>query len=142
MLPRLSGIESMSCCSRAFSATAMHCRLLGGGTIVAIVRRLLDFPQLVNKEVWRLAFAVHTVVRVCKYLKFDIGSGRQFWRQFWTGFPPADSTFPSSSGFNIPSSNVTRILPVAVSSGEDRAHNGEQQSCVDVLHICHYIIPV
>ena len=73
MLPRLSGIESMSCCSRAFSATAMHCRLLGGGTIVAIVRRLLDFPQLVNKEVWRLAFAVRTVLRVCKDLKFDIG---------------------------------------------------------------------
>ena len=56
MLPRLSGIESMSCCSLALSATAMHCRLLGGGTIVAIVRRLLDFPELVNKEVWRLLY--------------------------------------------------------------------------------------
>ena len=95
MLPRLSGIESMSCCSRAFSATAMHCRLLGGGTTVAIVRRLLDFLQLVNKEVWRLAFAVQTVVRVCKDLKFDIlVVGANFGANFWTGFPPADSTFP------------------------------------------------
>ena len=39
MLPKLVGIDSISCCSLAFSATAVRCRLFGGGKTVAITRQ-------------------------------------------------------------------------------------------------------
>ena len=39
MLPKLFGIDSISCCSFDFSATAVRCRLLGGGKTVAIASR-------------------------------------------------------------------------------------------------------
>lgn len=40
--PRSSGIVSISCCSLAFLASAVHCRLLGGGIIVAMADTCAD----------------------------------------------------------------------------------------------------
>ena len=79
-LPRFSGIESISCCCRAFSEASSLWRLLGGGTSVAIVSKpalsqpcnaCCDDDVGFHSFFQKIPIHIDTLIRFCKSLSYE-----------------------------------------------------------------------